>query len=850
MMTIAASAPQDAATALPATVPELGRRTFSTRPGRVRRVLRLLRERGPCSALRGGVSLLYARLTASGRVRAMRDWSASITRPCPPSQAQAAPDQAGIEQLLARVAGGCAKSVQLDVLDMTARRYCRTAATDQLLALRVACGIDKQLQDNDSASARAARDVLVAVLDLELERRTVAAPLRGLAQAMRTKAPSEDVDRACARLAVSLQAAQDVQGMPELLLRNALANLAEPDLSAIRGLDENARRDVVAQHRSPELRERRQSLLRLLDRALSQVNGVVARDSGQAAAGALPSPAPDANEARAAVMADRMALCLDALRNAAGPCPRIDAVRQLETAARAYADWKQAIEATGREVPAHAAERLRTAVADILHTHLRSPDNPDGPLQRSSLAALSEPEIAALRRCANSFGDVGLSIDSKALKEEATSRSAPLMEIAAERAVSLLRLVEGAAASLPEVVGALRDCAHAVREVCAARDSFELSGAEDRAALCARIVDAAARQSQGGQAGAAHSHSFAAVMPCLVSGLLDAGMLLIDGLEDAGVPESDPEWMRVRHVYRLLELGSLLAGALQDVLQAANGDAQSAPRPPSAAGWSAGLRQAVAEQFGVRYDAAAGRADLVLTGDQHRRLAEFMLNTPMPPVKPVRRSLATADGPQEIELDRQLALDGIDRRSAGFSVCGVDPSGRYVPYTSSRPAPAAAGGDAASEVAGLYRALLALQRLAGPDTLALSAFATQSIGNMLYGAFAALRDESPVRLSDGRAVLLGGGAETHADVRRYADGSYSIGLNVTWEPLTSVAAWNGDDLEGVLLDGSRSRGAVFCEMRLTRDASGEWTRELLRPLELHYHLAPLARAETPISGGG
>jgi hypothetical protein len=261
-----------------------GSAAFRAGPGAPRRVMGL-RDAGPLGALRSGLSLLYARLTVSGRLQDMRDWSDGAVK----FQAMLLergldhPAVSGnrIAQLLTEITAGCSDSVHPKVVRMIAKRYCRVADTAQLAALRHAFGSPDEGSSGTcmpmDAAADAAGDMLRTMLDSELARRKLATPLKDLIRVLEKPFDADALDKASARLAARIAAGPGVAGGGPAgarhLLKAAIGQLTSSEMLTLKQFAARETQAAFPRYLSPDLRDRRELLARDLRDAASAAIG-------------------------------------------------------------------------------------------------------------------------------------------------------------------------------------------------------------------------------------------------------------------------------------------------------------------------------------------------------------------------------------------------------------------------------------------------------------------------------------------------------------------------------------------------------------------------------------------------
>ncbi|ARP83990.1 hypothetical protein CAL12_26365 [Bordetella genomosp. 8] len=459
-------------------------------------------------------------------------------------------------------------------------------------------------------------------------------------------------------------------------------------------------------------------------------------------------------------------------------------------------------------------------------------------LDYGAINTLCNREVECLRIAQPLLRPYGLSLDKAALAAIAQERAAPHMETAVDHLADVAQALARGASDPEHAMRALREGAESAASACAECASFTDMAADDVMRVCTRIASLAWRRFIAHHAGSRRNAEAA---------LLRSGYILHDGLNDAASalvqdldadPPSDGDWRDWRdrlesHAVSRLRLASQLMEALQAVcIPDDDADDHSGSRSAGSEafidGWTPDLRRAVADHFGVKYDPARGRCALLMSRAQHERFAAELLNGDLAPRTLTQYEIAGPAGPTVVEIDEQLRVDGIMRVSAQFSVTGVDRQGNYIPYTTSS---AHAGED--SHVPGVERGLLALRRLAGPDTAALTTYLTQTAAAGFLCGLHALGDTGPVRMDDGVAVLPGGMAYMRTDIKRMADGSYTLRINPYWYRLDTATAFDGS---AIRLDPVRSFASLASDVRLVPAAQGAWRQEVIGPLTIRHHL--------------
>jgi hypothetical protein len=243
----------------------------------------------------------------------------------------------------------------------------------------------------------------------------------------------------------------------------------------------------------------------------------------------------------------------------------------------------------------------------------------------------------------------------------------------------------------------------------------------------------------------------------------------------------------------------------------------------------------VAEEFSVRFDSQSGKVFPTMTPAQHQQFADALLARPLPDVERVSLEIPTPDGPISVEVAKQFVMDSITRPSGSFSVHGVSADGVYVPLTTS----AHVEGDK-SYVEGMYRVLLALYRLAGPDTPALTNNLTQWANADFLSALFSLGENSPLKLSDGRSVMPSGGGAIEMHLTRLADGSYEFKWASKSDPLETIQRIETREGEEELytfpLDREQSYALVSTQVDLRFGKEGKEERKIIQPIDIRYHV--------------
>ncbi|OZI20830.1 hypothetical protein CAL26_25520 [Bordetella genomosp. 9] len=553
---------------------------------------------------------------------------------------------------------------------------------------------------------------------------------------------------------------------------------------------------------------------------------------------------------------DRLAASLRDLETQAGGARRWPIAQGLKTLAQAVQAWESHCLPAGLTLPTDVQQDLRAAVQWALDGLCPRPGGSPGlpadsrasagrapavrvlavrVLDKAAIKTLCNREVECLRIAQPLLRPYGLSLDKDALAAIALERAAPHVETAADHLADVAQALARGASDPEHAMRALREGAESAASACAECASFTDMAADDVMRVCTRIASLAWRRFIAHHAGSRRNAEAA---------LLRSGYILHDGLNDAASalvqdldadPPSDGDWRdRLEsHAVSRLRLASQLMEALQAVcIPDDDADDHSGSRSAGSEafidGWTPDLRRAVADHFGVKYDPARGRCALLMSRAQHERFAAELLNGDLAPRTLTQYEIAGPAGPTVVEIDEQLRVDGIMRVSAQFSVTGVDRLGNYIPYTTSS---AHAGED--SHVPGVERGLLALRRLAGPDTAALTTYLTQTAAAGFICGLHALGESGPVRMDDGVAVLPGGMAYMRTDIKRMADGSYTVRINPYWYRLDTATAFDGS---AIRLDPVRSFASMASDVRLTPAAQGAWRQEVIGPLMIRHHL--------------
>ncbi|WP_156770323.1 hypothetical protein [Bordetella bronchialis] len=506
--------------------------------------------------------------------------------------------------------------------------------------------------------------------------------------------------------------------------------------------------------------------------------------------------------------------------------------RRLHALARAVDAWQQNCAPGGQEIPHSIARDLHATVRKAMDALSLDPAGPVSVLGRASIEVLCGSEAECLRLAEPALQPYGLRLDRAALEAVAADRAGPHIAMTLEHLHALVDLLAQENAEPARIVQALRDGTECLAAACARYASFIDMSADDTLRLCTRIAGEAWRGFADRQPdrGAVARAALRSACPALDQALNDAAAPLIQDLDEDRPRDGD--WGRdpATHAVRRLRLASHLMAAFGAVCrldgEEAVGGADARPFD-----WSPPWCEAIAGQFGVYHDPRGGQAGLVMSPAQQDVFARLLLDDELAPDRIVDYSVSTAAGTVIVPIDAQLLMDGIQRTGSRFSVSGVDRDGRYVAYTDCTPL----AGET-SHVPGVERALLALHRLAGPDTPMLTTYLTQTASAGFMFGLSALGEQGPIRMDDGLAVMPGGLARTHADIRRMADGSYVLRINPVWYRLDTATASDGSS--AVKLDPRRSFASLACDVRLSRGPDSRWRPDVVSPLMIRCHMVP------------
>lgn len=758
-------------------------------------------------------------------------------------------------QLLKAATAGCSNDVRADVFHMVATRYCREADTAKLAAMRQSLARDPSVD----GSIDHERDTFLSMLDRKLAARRVMPPLQCLVEALKTSAGAHALDQACARLAVGLGLAGDAPDTRHAWLKDAVSQLDDSDLRALNDFVDREMRGVrkhdwnqpaLPKYRSADVRERRDSLMRELRCAMQgAVRERVIR--------LVQSKSGDSGHTR-------------------------HALRNLCTLVRSPDEPDRA--------------RDHALISSLCETQIRMLRDIARPLEPYGLGIDSQ----ALMKEAL--------IRSRPHEERAIAHVQELQQALAALDTDLFAsgntTADSAAnnAMVGRIMCTLFDATRALQAAVETRASFVQTGTDDIAQLAVDVAQAAREAAAGTTtigtttigtttsngtststgistdpcAGAAPyamaRPDIAALCESLAIGLKLASDSLLAKLDE----EHDLEHMRAEQepagrASLLMRRASILALALAPAPSAApvvgkpaldetkvrhavdpgtdtpveanNLQTAGTGKQRTAAIWPA-VRQAVIDVFGVDYDPQSGIASTAaMSKEQHAELSRELVAESMPSAtKEIRSVPLEANAPLavDIEVDRQFILDGYDRPSVSFSAQGVSADGIYVPCVASTPC----RGDT-SHTQGMDRALLALHRVAGPDTAALTGYMSQIASIEAVLAFARMGRKSPLRLLNGDVVQLGDGGATETHVRRLADGSYELDQTVIWKPkMEGVLAIDSlGDAYSVALDLKQSHMALSYTVRLRIDADGKQTRQIAGPVDLRYSMRELPAQE-------
>ncbi|CAM3715605.1 hypothetical protein BOFL111202_19660 [Bordetella flabilis] len=492
-------------------------------------------------------------------------------------------------------------------------------------------------------------------------------------------------------------------------------------------------------------------------------------------------------------------------------------------------------------LPLEALHALRETVGQAVATLFRDPSNPSGPLDAVSLSRLSNEEIEMLRH-AEDLAPLDLAVSSTALGTVWKERSQPHRQLAVAHAKALLDELARPGDDSRDAMRRLYDCAQAASRAWHMQVQIQAAGLDDWADIAEAIMADAIRQmdEEGGDRLRGELAHAAGRMDWSADALSSIALSVNEQFEDEDLaPERNPAYRTGSFMRAAAFLGTALAMQLDE--RRAQGPAPAstagvaADRGPTPA-WKASFPHAVAELFGVVCDSDCQEGRMAMDPEQYT-VFEQCLTEPIPikRIVPVTIDVGTDPGAGQrvVGVDTQFMRDAIQRTSAWFSVSGVDHGGHPVPYSTSDSAPSED-----THVAGIKRGLLALHRLAGPDTAQLSNYMTQIPGAGFLAALMVCAHRSPIKLADGRVVMPGGGGETHVDITRHADGSYRLATTITISEMRTCAVFDGDGrAEGMKLDPAKSYASVSYETRLRFSPNGTQTIEMTAPVTLQYRLA-------------
>ncbi|OZI62883.1 hypothetical protein [Bordetella genomosp. 11] len=534
---------------------------------------------------------------------------------------------------------------------------------------------------------------------------------------------------------------------------------------------------------------------------------------------------------------DELTGCLGNLRRCTEDGGRWSIVRALEALGTALQAWESDGPCAGQPIPQPLRQDLRMAVRLAVPRIVGEAGRRAEALDLDSIRMLSDEEIRCLRRHESVLKQYGLRLDRGALETLARER-APYVAESIEHLAAVADALSRYDARPDLTIRALRDGAASLALACAQYGCFVDLGSDGIAKLCSEIAGAAwhgflerhpARRADA-------SAAMAKLGALLANGLSDAASCLVPDVGDRFPGDDEPLSHPAPHVAWRLRLASRLMEAMVIASLPEDDDAaRAAAGAGFVAHWAAGLEQLLPEHFGVRYDAASARAELVMAPAQLHAFAQELLRREMTVPALASLQIPGPDGPVAIDLDRQFVLDGIDRPTIVFSVTGVDRLGHYIPYTSS---PRVPGGEASSE--GVERALLAFHRLAGPDMPMLSTYMVQTVVAELLKGLWVLGPQAPIKLDDGSPVLPGGPGLIRTDLARLADGSYRLRIAVAWNELVSVCGFAG---KGTKMDVAQSYAYMACDLHLTPAPEGGWHREVTRPAEVGYRFVPIIESD-------
>jgi hypothetical protein len=522
------------------------------------------------------------------------------------------------------------------------------------------------------------------------------------------------------------------------------------------------------------------------------------------------------------------------------------ALRDLAMQIKPYLNVDPTLQAV---LPEDAFRALREAVSQTLTALIRDPSNPAGPLDAASLSRLSNEEIEMLRQ-SEDLAPLGLCLSSAALGTIWKERSKPHRELAVAHAKALLDELARPDADARDAMRVLYDCAQAASRAWHMQVQIQAAGQDDRVEIAKSVMADAIRQLEGARGASLGGEGAYAAgrMAWSADALLSIAFSINEQFEGDDLDsERNPAYRIGASMRAAALLATALAVQLDDLRaqrQAAASGADDAAGHVLSHAWTASFRAAIAELFGVVCDSDCQEGRIAMDMKQYEIFEQCLADPiPLKRIVPVIIDANTdpdtgaVAGQRVVNVDMQFVRDAIERTSARFSVSGVDHEGRPVAYRTSDPAPSED-----THVPGIKRGLLALHRLAGPDTAQLSNYMTQIPGAGFLRALMECGSRSPIKLDDGRVVIPGGGGETRVDVIRHADGSYLLATRVTIDEMRTCTVFDEDGTaEGLKLDPARSYASVSYETRLRFLPDGVQTIEMTAPVTLQYRLVPVSR---------
>lgn len=419
----------------------------------------------------------------------------------------------------------------------------------------------------------------------------------------------------------------------------------------------------------------------------------------------------------------------------------------------------------GLPLPENANAMLREAVSEAMAALRDEATNPDSPLTRDSLQRLDDETLGLLCRSGTQLGSYGLAWSRDDAQAESLSRLRDLDRNAVGSAVDILRTLAENEVPPHVLVRQLRELAglefQRTLQLGRMGQHGENASVDNRRLSIFPIMDAAIAQlrAQGQDAVVERAGS----RMDLVQGLGNQYGLAIFGLGHLSRTECHQS---VQEVLKSIKTMEAVLSGLSERLPLPEGktpeDIEPLPLPPE-------YEQALAEQFGVRYDPDTMSSTINLNDAQNAYMGRFFDMAPPPGKAPQTVTLPVNGVDTQFSVSEAFYIDAIQRPSISLSVRGASLDGS-TPVRSTWPR------EMPDEQydASMGEALNALTQVAGQSTEALTRLMTQELGANMVLALKAMGNDSPFKLEDGSVIQINGAGHFDFDIEKNADGSFRM----------------------------------------------------------------------------